>query len=473
MAILAMQSLLTTSKQIEIGEISPVELTLEMLQRIAKRDGDFHCYVTILADSALDQARTARNEIANGRYRGPLHGIPIAIKDLFFTEGAPTSCGSAMMANWIPDQDLTSGYANPPTATVVHKLTDAGAILLGKLHLTEFAMRWHHPYRPIPVNPWGEGLWPGVSSSGSGVATAAGLCFGALGSDTGGSIRFPAAACGIVGLKQTYGRVSRAGVFPLAASLDNVGPLARTVADAAAMLGAIAGHDPLDPTTSARPVPDYLAGIDDGVADVRLGIDERFIHENADAEVTVAIMKAVTLLRELGAEIVPLQMPDMAEVEEAWYTICSVEATVAHRGIYPERADEYGPFLEWMESGLAQSAQAYAEAHAVREMFSTQLLTLFDRCEVIACPLLPSATPMMDNAGLPIMGEKGTSSRFFSYPFSFSRNPALVLPCGLSDENRPITLQLIGAHFDEARLCRVGHTYERATEWHKLIPPLV
>ena len=240
---LALENLTVVAQRLQGGDLSPVALTRHMLDRIERFDTQFHSYVTVLAEQAMAQARAAEAAITRGNYRGPLHGIPVAVKDLCFTKGITTTCGARMFADWQPDHD----------GTVVQKLTTAGAVLLGKLHMTEFALRWHHPYRPIPVNPWGKGRWPGVSSSGSGVATAVGLCYGAIGTDTGGSIRFPAAANGVVGLKPTYGRVSRAGVFPLAASLDHVGPLTRSVADAAAMLQVLAGYDPQDPTSSRLP----------------------------------------------------------------------------------------------------------------------------------------------------------------------------------------------------------------------------
>ena len=256
MTDLALLPLMTLAPQLAARTLSPVELTQHLLDRIATLDSRFHSYVTVMADTALAQAKQAEAEIAAGNYRGPLHGIPIAVKDLCFTPEAPSSCGSQMFRDYQPADE----------ATVVSKLRAAGAILLGKLHMTEFALRWHHPYRPIPVNPWGADRWPGVSSSGSGVATATGLCYGAIGTDTGGSIRFPAACNGVVGLKPTYGRVSRAGVFALAASLDNVGPLTRSVADAAAMLQAMAGYDERDPTSSRCAVPDYVALLQQGVA---------------------------------------------------------------------------------------------------------------------------------------------------------------------------------------------------------------
>jgi len=464
MTDLALSTLTEVAKRIQARELSPVELTRHMLDRIDALDKRFHSYVTVLADQALAQAAAAEAEIAGGHYRGPLHGIPLALKDLCFTKGIPTTCGSQMFADWTPDQD----------GTVVWKLAHAGAILLGKLHMTEFALRWHHPYRPIPVNPWGEGRWPGVSSSGSGVATAAGLCFGAIGTDTGGSIRFPAASCGAVGLKPTYGRVSRAGVFPLAASLDHVGPLTRSVADAAAMLQAMAGFDPADPTSSREPAPDYLASLDQGIAGVRIGVDERYITNGVHPDVSAAVKDAVRLLAEMGAHVVAVTVPEPEPqaTTQAWLTLTGADALVAHEGLYPERAAEYGPFRELLDNSAKLSAKDYAKAHALRETFACEFNQLFEQMDLLICPTMPTTAPRMDAQGNAILQEGYVRTRY-TYVFNFSRNPTLSLPCGFDDEGFPVSLQLVGRHFAEDLLCRVGHAYEQATAWHTYLPTLL
>jgi len=367
-----------------------------------------------------------------------------------------------MFRDWRPDAE----------STVVEKLAAAGAILLGKLHMTEFALRWHHPYRPIPTNPWGADRWPGVSSSGSGVATAAGLCYGAIGTDTGGSIRFPAAANGVVGLKPTYGRVSRAGVFPLAASLDHVGPLTRSVADAAAMLSAIAGYDPRDPTSSRLPVPDYVRALDQGITGVRLGVDERYLTVGVQPEVSQAVLAAVEVFKAQGAEIVAVTVPEHDATERAWYTITAAEALVAHAGLYPERAADYGPFRALLEDGSRYSAQAYAQAHQVREELSATLQGLFDHVDVVLCPTMPSTAPLMDAQGNARMAEGLVRTRY-TFPWNFSRHPTLSLPCGFDREGLPVSLQLVARHFAEEVLCRVGAAYEQATAWHTVRPPLL
>jgi len=464
MTDLALSTLTTVAQRIQARELSPVELTRHLLDRIDALDSRFHSYVTILADQALAQAAQAETEIANGHYRGPLHGIPLAVKDLCFTKGIPTTCGSQHFADVMPDDD----------GTVVVKLKAAGAILIGKLHMTEFALRWHHPYRPIPVNPWGEGRWPGVSSSGSGVATAAGLCFGAIGTDTGGSIRFPAASCGTVGMKPTYGRVSRAGVFPLAASLDHVGPLTRSVADAAAMLQAIAGFDPLDPSSSRKEVPDYLAGLTGSIQGVRIGVDEQYITEGVHPDVSAAIQEALRVLVELGAQVIAVTVPepDPQLTTQAWLTLTGADALVAHEGIYPERADEYGPFRELLDNSAKLRAQDYAKAHALRETFACQFDPLFETMDLLLCPTMPTTAPPMDVQGNAIL-QPGYVRTRYTYVFNFSRNPTLSLPCGFDREGLPVSLQLVGRHFDEALLFQVGHAFEQATEWHTHQPTLL
>ena len=313
---------------IESKQISPVELTQMMLDRISAVDGRLKSYATVMADRARAAARRAEQELAAGSYRGPLHGIPpIAVKDLCYTKGVRTMGGLGVLADFVPDHD----------ATVVSKLEEAGAIILGKLNLTEGAYLSYHPDFDIPVNPWGEELWAGVSSSGSGVATAAGLCFASLGTDTGGSIRFPAMANGIVGLKPTYGRVSRYGVLPLAESLDHVGPMARRTGDAAVVFEAIAGSDPHDSTSLPEPVPRMLAELERGVDDVRIGFDRKYSTEGVDSSLAASIQGALGQLERLGARIVDVTMPEPPGVLR---TIIDSEAHALHEAYYPSRADE-------------------------------------------------------------------------------------------------------------------------------------
>jgi amidase len=447
--------------RIREGKLTSGEVTRSVLERIHEHDG-LHAYSLVTEDSALRAAAKADAELRAGRRRGPLHGVPVAVKDLCWTKGIPTACASAVLRDWRPDS----------SATVVQRLEAAGAILLGKLNLTEFAMAWYHPSLPIPLNPWSPALWPGASSSGSGVATAAGLCFAAIGTDTGGSIRFPSAACGIVGLKPTWGRVSRHGVFPLGESLDHIGPMTRSVGDAALMLSAIAGRDPDDDTSLAAPVDDYESALGGGVSGLRVGLDENYI---AAAEVGGAVIDAVRTLERLGARVVKISIPDVEPGIGAWTTLCSADAAAAHESTYPSQASEYGPgFRSFLEIGAQVRGQAYAKAHQVRERFANQLQMIFDQVDVFACPSMamaafPASAIPPDASGLVNGGSN--SIVYFTAPFNLSRNPTLSIPCGQNPGGPPPSLQLVARHLGEATLLRVGAAFERATDWHLQRPP--
>jgi amidase len=445
-------------------QISPVELTRAVLARIERLEPQLHSYITVLPERALERARAAEHQLAGRGDRGPLHGIPIAVKDLFFTKGVPTTCASRVLAGWIPDFD----------ATVVEYLDAAGAVLLGKLNMTEFAMTGYSPALPIPRNPWDPARHTGGSSSGSAVATAAGLCFASLGTDTGGSIRFPSAWCGVVGLKPTYGRVSRHGVFPLGMTLDHVGPITRSVADAAAVLEVIAGADANDPTSLDAPVPECSARLNRGVRGVRVGIDEHFMGQHVHAEVVAALMSALEVLQRQGAELVRVSVPAVEELLEAWSVICSAEAVVAHEATYPARADEYGPsFRSFLEYGTRISGEEYAKAHLLRVAFARRFQEVFQHAEVFACPgFFMQAAPVdaLDPYG-PFSPAFAPFMRFTA-PFNFSGNPTLSLPAGFSGNGLPHGIQLVGPLLGEAVLCQVGHTYEQETEWHHRRPPV-
>lgn len=462
MSELAYMSITEVASLLEKRELSPVELARHLLDRIERVDKHLHSYRTVLADRALEEARRAEEEIARGEYRGLLHGIPIAVKDLVYTAGIPTLCGSMLMEGWLPAYD----------ATAMRRLDAAGAVLLGKLHMTEFALRWHHPAWPTPANPWGADRWSGVSSSGSGVAAAAGLCYGALGTDTGGSIRFPAACNGAVGLKPTYGRVSRYGVFPLAKSLDNLGPMARRVADTAAILGVIAGHDAHDPTSSRETVPDYVSLLDQDVRGLRMGVDERFIGDGVEPEVRDAVLQAIAHLTDLGLEPVEVVVPPLEPdfMIDTWSTLCAGDAVDAHRDTWPASADGYGPFRQWLEFGDTLTARDYAAAHATRLEYAGKIDGLFAEVDLLVCPAMPFVAPPLGEDGLPLPDDRFVRPRF-TYPFNFSNSPTLTLPCGFTADDLPIALQLVGPHFAEGTLLRVGQAFEQSTMWHTRVPP--
>ena len=453
------------SKLIQSKQVSPGEVTRAILDRIGELDSRYKTYATLTADHAMDAARRAEQEIAAGRYLGPLHGVPIAVKDLCFTAGVRTMGGCKVLADHVPSFD----------STVVVKLESAGAVILGKLNLTEGAMGGYNPDFDIPLNPWNPERWAGASSSGSGVATALGLCFGSLGSDTGGSIRFPAAACGVVGLKPTWGRVSRYGVLDLAQSLDHVGPLTRSSADSGIVLQAIAGRDINDPTALLDPVPDMLAQIESGVKGVRIGLDEGYVTNGVDSQLSRAVLDGVRVLEGLGAEIVDVKMPDVDRYLPSWHVLCPAEALDAHRQYYPSRRDDYGPFFrDWLDKGAKVSGADYAQANNMRAECNGLIREALQDVDVLACPsTIGPAHPVTPEALYgPLDDNRGTAFQRFTVPYDFNGAPTLSVPCGFSGDGLPLSLQFVGKHLAEPLLCRIGHTYEQATDWHTRRPPV-
>ena len=451
------------SELIKEKHVSPVEITAAILDRIDQLDSSLKSYATVMADHAITAAQKAEAEITSGTYRGPLHGVPVAVKDLCFTKDVHTMGGTHALAEHIPDFD----------STVVTKLESGGAVLLGKLNLTEGAMGGYNPRFQIPVNPWNAERFAGASSSGSGVATAAGLCFGSLGSDTGGSIRFPAAHCGTVGLKPTWGRVSRYGVLALAESLDHVGPLTRSTADAGIVLEVISGFDPNDPTSLPAPVPDMLEGIDKGVEGVRIGLDLQYATQDIDPELAEAVLAGVRVLEDLGAEIVEVQLPDMDPYVAAWPVLCSAEAVVAHEATYPSRRDDYGPwFRGWLDKGARVTGAEYAKANNLRAACTGHLRCVFEEIDVLVCPSTSAPPHPVKPEELygPLPENREPKFQRFTAPFDFNGAPTLSAPCGFNSEGLPLSIQWVGKHLSEPLLCRIGHAYEGATEWHNRHP---
>lgn len=445
-------------------EISPVEATRAALARIEAMQPKLRAYASTMAERALADARAAKAEISAGRRRGPLHGVPVAVKDLCHTAGHPSAAGMKIHREFVPARD----------ATVVARLRLAGAVVLGKLQMTEGAFSDHHPEVAPPLNPWNADYWCGSSSSGSGVATAAGLCHASLGSDTGGSIRFPSAACGVTGLKPTWGRVSRHGVFALAESLDHIGPMARSAEDCAAVLGAIAGADPHDPTALRSAVPDYLAGIDGGIAGLRVGVDRALLEAVCEPEPLAVIEAALDVLAGLGATICEVRLPDLRAQAQAWLPYCAVETAVAHEDTYPARKDEYGPGLAGLiETGRALSATALAKGLIERAKFSARLAALFETVDVLAVPVTPQG-PMTvaRRAELRRAPDPARSTMTFTAPFDMSGSPTITLPGGFDAAGLPVGFQLVGRHLEEGLLLRAGHRFQQATDWHRRRPPV-
>lgn len=456
--------LLDVSQRIQSRELSSVEVTRAQLDRIAELNGKLNGYCHVTADHAITQAKEADREIAAGMVRGPLHGVPIGIKDLCWTQGVTTAAGMSLYKDFVPTED----------GTVIRKLRDAGAVMLGKLQMTESAYADHHPNVAAPLNPWNVEHWAGVSSSGSGVATAAGLCYGSLGTDTGGSIRFPSAANGLTGLKPTWGRVSRYGAFELAATLDHIGPMTRSAADAGAMLGVIAGADTKDPTASLLPVPDYLSSSSDGLRGVRIGIDSRWINDDVDVSTLQTVGAAIEAVKALGAELVDVTFPDPAQVIADWFPLCGIEAAVVHEATYPARKSEYGPGMAGLiELGREQTGMDYQKIVLRRHDFTGRVRALFQDIDLLLIPSTGIASPTLDRMSR--MGEDPellAAMLRYTCPFDMSGSPTITLPGGVTESGMPVAFQLVARHFDEALLVRAGVAFQQATSWHKRHPTL-
>jgi aspartyl-tRNA(Asn)/glutamyl-tRNA(Gln) amidotransferase subunit A len=468
-------------------DITSMELTRAVLDRIAAADGRIDAFLTVTAEEALAQAAAADRSIASGAC-GPLSGIPVALKDVICTQGVRTTCGSKILSPFIPPYD----------ATVVARLKRAGAVIVGKLNMDEFAMgsSTENSGFKITRNPWDLTRIPGGSSGGSAAAVAAGMCLGALGSDTGGSIRQPASHCGVVGIKPTYGRVSRYGLVAYASSLDQIGPLTRSVADAAIVLSVIAGHDPADSTSVPLDVPDYTAALGRSMKGVRIGIPREYAaSEGLDPEVLVAVEGAVDTLKSLGAECVDISLPHTKYAVAVYYVIAPCEASsnlARYDGVkYGFRADDGTDLIHMYRRTRSQGFGAevqrriiigtyclsagyydayYGKASQVRTLIVEDFKKAFEVCDVIACPTAP--TPAFR------IGEKidDPLTMYLSDIFTISANlagiPALSVPCGFSAAGLPIGLQLLGTHFGEESILRVAHQFEQATGFHKRRPVL-
>ena len=444
--------------------ISPVEVTNALLARIEACDPALRAFSEVTVDLAQAQAKRAEAEIRGGAIRGPLHGVPIAVKQNFFTQGIATPNGMPVLADFIPDFD----------ATVVERLFAGGAILIGKVQQTEGAFIEHHPDIAPPVNPWGADHWSGVSSSGSGVAVAAGFCYAALGTDTGGSIRMPCDMNGVTGMKPTYGRVSRHGVWANSPMLDHVGPLGRSAADIAAVLQSIAGHDPRDPTSLFAPVPDYTAGIGDGVGGIRIGVDWAFVRHEVDPAIASMIGDALAIWEMQGASIVEIRFPDPELVIGAWLRQSAIEMAVAHEATYPSRKDEYGPVLSgFIELGRSSAGADYQKAILAREFFKAQLADIHRHVDVIALPTQSVAGPTCAEMA-EMMAAPDAVQRLarFTCMFDMTGNPLVILPGGRTSAGIPMSFQLVGRHLEESLLFAAAHSFQQHSGWHSMRPEI-
>jgi aspartyl-tRNA(Asn)/glutamyl-tRNA(Gln) amidotransferase subunit A len=443
-------------------QLSPVELTRAFLDRISHLDSTLKAYITVLPERALAAARVAEAEILQGHHKGPLHGIPIALKDLYDTKGIRTTASSRVMADRIPTED----------ATTTARLEAAGAILLGKLAMHEFALGGPDPSNGFPLarNPWHLDHIPGGSSSGSGTAVAAGLCMGSLGSCTGGSIRGPAAYCSIVGLKATYSRVSRYGVVPLSWSLDHCGPMTWTVADSAIMLQAIAGYDPKDPTSSPASVPDYTAALREDVSGLTIGVPRHFFFADdpqIDRDTLTVVDRALTELQALGARIETVTIPMLAYSGAAQPVIMLSEAFAYHEQNLRRRPEAFGEMVRarFRTGGLFTSSD-YVQAQRVRNVLKRECAEVLQRVDVLVSPTMSSPAPTFAS-----MDAMTTARRpSFTGPYNLTGMPAISVPCGFTPSGLPVGLQIAGKPFDEPTVLRVAHTYERHARWFEHRP---
>jgi len=456
------------SPLIQNKELSPVEVIQAHLDRIQETEPVLNSFITLLPEEALAAAKRAETDIQAGRSRGTLHGIPVALKDLYNTAGVRTTSGSRIFDNFIPQQDCT----------VAARFNQAGAILLGKLNMHQFAYgpTGENPDYGHMHNPWDPEMVTGGSSGGSGSATAAGQCTITTGSDTGGSIRIPAALCGIVGLKPTYGLVSRYGLTPLAWSMDHPGPMTRTVEDAAMAMNAIAGYDPKDVASAKVEVPDYTESLTGDVRGLRIGVPKEFFEAPLDPQIAQAVRDAIALLESMGAQVREVDFPLFNDSQAISTAMLMAEASAYHKDLLAKDGDKlYPPVRLRLEAGLFITAADYLRAQQGRAIFNQQARDLLKEVDLLAGPTEPVTAPLL-LADHVQAGEHsiGTTSALTQYtrPYNITGFPAISIPCGFSDSGMPMALQLCGRPFDEPTVLRAAHAYQQATEWHKRRPPL-
>ena len=452
------------SQLIESREVSPVEVTQSYLARIDELDFKFNAYLAVSRREALEAAREAEAAIVRGEYRGPMHGIPVAVKDQFWTKGVRTTGGTRILADFVPDED----------ATIIANLKRAGAVLLGKTNMTEFAMGAGFERFSPPRNPWNLDRRTGGSSGGSGAATAAFLCATSLGEDTGGSIRFPATWCGLVGHRPTWGLVSRYGVMTGVWSMDTAGPISRTVEDAAITLTAIAGHDEHDPYTWNRPVPDFRAGLNAGISGLRIGlITEQIDEESTAADTRDAVLRALGVLGELGAVVEEVSIPLTAHGAVLSQIPLVVEPALNMKEWVRDRLQDYGHNNQiGLLTGSIFPAQAYYKAQKLRTMFRNQVHEALERYDVLVTPTSSvAAQPIVEDPVRTSKEDAAPQSYLQTRTFNMASAPAVSLNCGFSDEGLPIGLQIGGRPGADQTVLNVAYAYEQATDWHNRRPP--
>ena len=451
------------SNLIASKELSPVEAAEAYLDRIDDLDFQFNSYLTVTREEALRAARQAEQEIMQGNIRGPMHGVPIAVKDQMWTKGIRTTGGSRILADFVPDED----------ATVIAKLKDAGAVLLGKTNLSEFAITPFSHRFSLPRNPWDLDLSAGGSSSGSGAATAAFLCATSLGEDTGGSIRRPAAWCGLVGMRPTWGLVSRYGLMKGIWSMDTVGPISRSVADAAITLGAIAGHDPKDSYSWNKPVPDYLGALDGDISGVRIGVVSELLHDEVvEPETRDVVQRAIAVLGELGALVEEVSIPLTAHANTVSSILLAAEPAQNQREWVLDRLEDYGHDNRiGLLAGSLMPGVAYLKAQKLRSMLRQQVHETLENYDVLVSPTAGRpAVPRQDDPVITSKEMAGRMPYMRTNTFNLSSTPAVSVPCGFNSGSLPIGLQVAGRPGGDATVLKVAHAYEQATSWHTMRP---
>lgn len=475
------------SNLIKNKEVSPVELTKSFLERIDSKDKALNSFITVLHDRALQSAKKAESEILEGNYKGPLHGMPIGLKDIFVMKDVRATCGSKMLENFI----------SPYNATVTSKLFNSGAVILGKNNMDEFAMGSSNEtsYFGSVKNPWDLERVPGGSSGGSASATSANLCIASLGTDTGGSIRQPGALCGVVGMKPTYGRVSRYGMIAFASSLDQAGPLTKTVEDTAIILNTICGNDPLDSTSVDLPVPDYTKALTGNIKGLKVGIPKEYFIRGMDKEVEQSTNNAIKELESLGAEIIEISLPHTSYAVSTYYIIAPCEASsnlARYDGVrYTYRSPDVKTlkdlFIKSRTEGFGDEVKRrimigtyalssgyydayYLKAQKVRTLIRKDFDDAFKKVDVIVAATSPeTAFKIGEKTDDPI---KMYLSDVLTIPCNIAGIPGISVPCGFSSEGLPIGLQILGKHFDEENILKVAHTYEQQKKWYEKTPEL-
>ena len=461
---LAFLSASDLSRLIQSKEVSPVEATQAYLDRIASLDHRFNSYLTVMREQALADAQQAEEDIASGQHKGPMHGVPVAVKDQFWSKGVRSTGGSRILADFVPDED----------ATVIANLRKAGAVVLGKTNMTEFAITGFSHRYATPRNPWNTDSYTGGSSSGSGAATAAYLCATSLGEDTGGSIRFPATWCGLVGLRPSWGLVSRYGVMRGVWSMDTVGPISRTVEDAAITLGAIAGHDPKDRYSSTAPVPDYRQALGGDLNGLKIGVITEFMESDlVEPKVRQTVSDSFATLGELGATVEEVSVPLSMDAGVASAVLLAVEPALAQQDWIKDQLQDYGHDVRiLLLTGSLLPAQAYYKAQKLRTMLRQQVLDSLEKYDVLVLPTSGRGAQPLEQD--PPITSKETASRLaflFTRIFNLASCPAMSVPCGFDDRGMPVGLQIGARPGAEETIFKVAHAYEQATAWHTMRPP--